>query len=190
MADDRDTVGDVAQIVRVGRIASVDRDAALCRVALGDPDSDDGEVETDDIPWGGFRAGRMTVWSPPTVGEQILLIAPGGDIGQAVAVPGLYSTDFPAPGNGAREFMRFDDGAEFGYDPDTGAADITLPDGGTLTIKAVGGVSIEGDVAIKGNVAVEGGITATEDIEAGDISLQKHKHSGVQAGGAQTGAPA
>lgn len=189
MANDRDTVGDVTQVLRLGRIVSVDLETALCRVAIGDPDSDDGEVETDDIPWGGFRAGRMTVWSPPTEGEQVMLLAPGGDIGQAVAVPGLYSTDFPAPGNGAREFMRFDDGAEFGYDPDTGAADITLPAGGTLTIIAAGGVSIEGDVAINGNVAVEGGITATEDVEAGDISLQGHKHGGVQAGGAVSDVP-
>ena len=50
----------------------------------------------------------------------------------------------------------------------------------TLTAeKAVLGVPLE----------VTGGITATEDIVAGSISLQNHKHSGVQSGSADTGAP-
>ncbi|MEW9853891.1 hypothetical protein [Novosphingobium sp. M1R2S20] len=36
---------------------------------------------------------------------------------------------------------------------------------------------------------VEGKITATEDVLVGEISLNIHRHSEVQSGCAQTGAP-
>ena len=178
---DPDVVGDVAQVLRIGRVASVDLAARTCTVAYGDPDGED--VISADIPWGGFRAGRMRVWSPPTEGEQGLLFAPGGDIAQAVFVPGMYSNAFPAPGDAARHFFTFDDGAEFGYDPDAGEADVTLPTGGKLTIVADGGVTITGDVEVTGT------ITASTDVIADGISLKNHTHPGVQAGAAHTGAP-
>lgn len=178
---DQDVVGDVAQVMRLGRCASVNLAERTCTVAYGDPDGDD--AESADIPWGGFRAGRMRVWSPPTVGEQGMLFAPGGDIAQAVFVPGLYSTEFPAPGDAAREFITFDDGAEFGYDPDSHEADVTLPGGGKLTIVAPGGVQIQGDVEVQGQ------LTASVDVIADGISLKTHTHGNVQAGAAHTGAP-
>jgi len=182
MADsDPDTVGDVAQLLRLGRVVSVDRAAATCTVSVGDPDG--GEVTTDDIPWATLRTGETIIWAPPSIGEQVILVAPGGDIAQAVALPGVYCAAFPAPDNGSREFVRFKDGAEFGYDPATGEADVSLPGGGRLVITAPGGVAIEGDVEI------EGELTATGDVRAGDISLQQHTHSGVQSGGSSTGAP-
>ena len=54
---------------------------------------------------------------------------------------------------------------------------------GTATIDAPGGMTINGDVTVNGTV------TATTDVIGGGKSLKGHKHSGVQAGGAQTGAP-
>lgn len=183
MADQPDTTGDVSQIVREGRIVSVDRAAATCTVAVGDPDGEDGETVTDDIPWMAGRAGNSIVWAPPAEGEAVLLLAPGGDIAQAVAIPGIYSTAFPAPGNGTREFIRFEDDAEFGYDPESGEADVSLPVGGKLRIVADGGVSIEGDLDVTGT------ITATEDVTASGVSLTGHTHPGVQSGGSDTGPP-
>ncbi|KAB8122203.1 hypothetical protein D3W54_15960 (plasmid) [Komagataeibacter medellinensis] len=44
-------------------------------------------------------------------------------------------------------------------------------------------------VSINANVKVTGAITATGDIKAGNISLDSHTHSGVEAGSANTGAP-
>lgn len=182
MADRPDTVGDVSQILREARVVSVDRAKATCVVAIGDPD-EDGEVETDDIPWLCARAGETIVWSPPSEGEQGLLACPDGDIAQGVFIPGIYSTAFPAPGNGPREFIRFADDAEFGYDPDSGEADVTLPSGGTLRIFADGGVTIEGDLEVTGS------ITASDDVTASGVSLTGHTHGGVQAGSSHTGAP-
>jgi phage baseplate assembly protein V len=129
------------------------------------------------------RAGETIVWSPPGEGEQGMLLCPDGDIAQGVFLAGVYSTAFPAPGNGAREFIRFADDAEFGYDPDSGEADVTLPSGGKLTIVADGGVTIEGDLEVTGS------INAGDDVTASGVSLIAHTHGGVQAGGASTGTP-
>lgn len=63
---------------------------------------------------------------------------------------------------------------------------LTAPDG--LTIDA--DVTINGDVAITGAVAVDGTLTASTDVVGGGKSLKTHKHTGVQAGAAQTGEPA
>lgn len=189
MTDQPDIVGDPSQILREGRVISVDRAARTCIVAIGDPDSDAGEVETAGIPWLCARAGETIVWSPPGEGEAVLLLCPGGDIAQGVAAPGLYSTAFPAPGNGTREFVRFGDGAEMGYDPESSEADVTLPSGGRLIIVSDGGVRIEGDVSIEGNLTVEGAIDASDDVTGSGISLVSHTHGGVQAGGSDTQAP-
>lgn len=170
-----DHVADPAQILRVGRIVSVDKDGATCTVALGDPD--DEEVETTDIQWGVIRAGRTIVWSPPSEDEQVLLFCPDGDIAQAIPVAALYSDKYAAPGNGAREFVKFEDGAEFGYDPEANHYDVTLPGGATTRIESDGGVTLVGDLTVEGDVIADG------------VSLKQHVHEGVQPGAGVTGMP-
>ena len=57
--------------------------------------------------------------------------------------------------------------------------------------------TISGHVTIRGGLSVSGGegaqvdgsISASGDITGGNISLQSHRHSGVQAGGSNTGTP-
>lgn len=188
-----DHVGDVAQVLRVGSVLSVDLAAGTCTLEIGDPDEQ--PVATTKIAWGVIRAGETVVWSPPSVGEQVLLFCPDGDIAQAIPFGALYCNAFPAPGGTLREFVRFGDGAEIGYDPEAHHYDITLPGGATMAIVATGGVTVEGDVAITGNVAIDGNTTTTGTIFAdgnvtGDgVSLKTHRHTGVQTGGGISGAP-
>jgi len=180
-----DVVGDPLQIIRVGRVASVNLAQATCTVEIGDPDA--GGFATDDIQWLAQRAGETSTWSPPSIGEQGLLICPDGDIAQAVFVPGLFSTSFPAPGASEREFTRYADEAEFGYDPESHHADITLPAGATLTIRATGGASIDvnaGGLDIDGDQRNTGMIDALKEITSQIdvwfrrvLSLRRHTHS-------------
>ena len=170
-----DHVADLSQIVRVGRIVSVDTGKKTCVVEVNDADSE--AVETTDIQWGVIRAGRTTIWSPPSEDEQVVLFCPDGDIAQAVPIGALYSDKFPAPGDGTREFVRFDDGAEFGYDPDANHYDVTLPGGATTRIESDGGVTIVGDLTVEGDVIADG------------VSLKQHAHEGVQPGAGLTGIP-
>lgn len=52
-----------------------------------------------------------------------------------------------------------------------------------------GNSSQTGSAAIQGNQAINGSIRATGDIKSGGISLQSHKHGGVETGGGSTGTP-
>src|SRR5205085_2193946 len=66
------------QLLRYGTVAEVDLGAARCRVKSG-------ELLSNWVPWFAQRAGQTRHWSPPTVGEQCLLLSPGGDTAAAVA---------------------------------------------------------------------------------------------------------
>jgi phage baseplate assembly protein gpV len=116
-------------------------------------------------------AGAWRTWSPPSVGEQVIVLSPEGDIAGAVLLRGLYSPAFPKIGADAHPRIDGPSGLS-----------IVLTENG-VTITAPGGIAITGDVSITGQ------LTASVDVVGGGKSLKGHKHSGVQAGGAQTGAP-
>lgn len=179
---------DPAAIVRVGTIAAVD-------LAFGTVEVDTGDVRTASIPFSTGRAGDTKVWSPPTVGEQVLLVCPGGDIEGAVVIGAIARDAFPLAGSTLRELIAFKDGALIAYDPEAHQLDILLPTGAKIRMVSPGGVEIEGDVSIKGDVAINGKADATGTISSDDDvfgagkSLKGHKHGGTQPGSGQTGAP-
>ena len=183
MAQSQDPEQLTGQVIQLGIIASVDHANATCTVETGD-------ITTGDLPWIAQRAGSVRSWSPPTVGEQCVILSPEGDMASAFVVLGLYSDACPPPStNPDIVHLEFADGAVIAYDQAAHALAVTLPDGGTATIDAPGGATINGDVTINGNVNVAGTVDASDDVLGGGKSLKSHKHSGVQAGGAQTGAP-
>ncbi|MGW8202631.1 phage baseplate assembly protein V [Sphingomonas bisphenolicum] len=165
------------EVLRYGTIASVDHDNATCTVESGD-------IITGELPWVAQRAGRLRTWSPPTVGEQCLLLAPEGDIACGLVIVGLYSDACPAPSSDPNVTMlAFPDGAILSYDHAAHALAAVLPTGGTVDITAAGGTTINGPLTVNGP------ITATEDVVGAGISLKDHKHGQVQAGAAESGKP-
>ena len=177
MAQSQDTEHMTGEVIQLGTIASVDHANATCTVQLGD-------METGELPWVAQRAGGTRIWSPPSVGEQCMVLCPEGDIECGLVVVGLWSDTFPAPSNSADVVhIEFPDGAVINYDHAAHTLAVTLPAGGTATIDAPGGVTFNCDVTVNGKV------TASDDVISGGISLKSHKHGGVQAGGAQTGSP-
>ncbi|MBY0559867.1 phage baseplate assembly protein V [Hyphomicrobium sp.] len=70
----------VSNIIRPARVTKVDADKYTHRVAYT-VDENGQDVETTDIKWAA-RAGKIKDWSPPTVGEQVFLISPSGDINE------------------------------------------------------------------------------------------------------------
>ena len=65
--------------IRIGTVAVVDLARGLCRVQAG-------EIQTDFVPWFVPRAGAVIEWSAPSVGEQVLLLSPGGDVSGAASI--------------------------------------------------------------------------------------------------------
>ncbi len=180
---------DPATLIRLGVIASVDLAAARCTVRCGDPEGE--EMVTPPIRWIMPRCGDTRVWSPPTVGEQVVLICPDGEIGAGLALTGIIRDTFPALGSTLEERIDFADGAQLRYDPEAHHLDAVLPEGATATVTAPGGLTINAasGVTINGDITLNGTLTASEDVIAGGISLKNHRHGGTQPGAGQTGAP-
>ncbi|HEJ7869716.1 TPA: phage baseplate assembly protein V [Serratia marcescens] len=129
------------------------------------------------------------------------------DLSDAFAIVGLQSCARKIANiSTSAAQLRTDDGAAFiELDPGSHAVTVTTP--GKLTASAQGGTEINspeivlnGNVTINGNLSQgmgDGGGTATmlgpvnvtNDVNAGGISLQTHKHGGVETGGGQTGGP-
>lgn len=177
MARTLDPEAAAGEVLRLGTIASVDPANGTCTVESGD-------LLTGDLPWIAQRAGKVRHWSPPSEGEQCLLLCPEGDLAAGMVIVGLYSDACPPPSADPDIILtQYDDGAIISYDQATHALTAILPAGGTARIEADGGISIKGDVAI------EGSLTTTGDVTAGNISLQNHPHDKVQAGNALSGKP-
>lgn len=183
MRTPEDAPTDPDGLIRFGAVASVDLAGARCTVRIDD------DAESPPLRWIEARMGKLRSWSPPSVGEQVVLLCPAGEIAAAVVLRGLVCEGFPAPDDTDIALLRFDDGAVIAYDPQAHELAVELPDGATASIIATGGIAIDGPVSINGDVTVTGTVTASEDVLAGGKSLKTHRHGGVQAGGAQTGAP-
>ena len=177
MRTPEDVPTDPDALIRYGRVTSVDPVAGFCVVEL-----DDG-VEPPPLRWAAGRMGETVVWLPPSVGEQVKVDCPGGEIAAGLVSGSVPSDANPPPATGPVPLIKFKDGAVFSYDPETHALSIQLPSGGTTVLTSDGGIDLVGPVSVTGKV------TASEDVLAGSVSLKNHKHSGVAAGSAQSGAP-
>lgn len=184
-----DIPADLSDLIRMGSVESVDLAAGTCTVRYGDPDDEDGGAETPPIRWIALRAGKTRAWSPPSIGEGAVVLAPDGQLAGAIALLGVPSDAFPLPGNTLAELVEYDDGARIGYDPENHALTAILPAGATALVEAPGGLIVRGPVTIEGDVTLTGRMDASDDVTANGVSLKTHKHGDVQAGTAQTGEP-
>lgn len=148
------------------------------------------------------------------MGEQVLLLAVGGELDTAFVLPGIFSDDYPAPSASADAFhITFPDGAVIEYEPETGAltvsgiktADITASDSiavtvPVVTVKAETRITLDTPEVVctnkltTGTLEVKQGGKMSGDIEhsGGSFSsngkvLHTHKHPGDSGG--QTGEP-
>ncbi|WP_163372873.1 phage baseplate assembly protein V [Endozoicomonas acroporae] len=171
----------VAGLINVGRVADLDEQAARVRVEFG-------EILTDWLPWLTTRAGFDRSWWAPEVGEQVLILAPSGELAQAVVLPAIYRDSHPAPVHSADlALLVFSDGTTIQYDRGKHALTAHLPAGGTTTLTSPGKVTINaaGGVVINGNVTVNGNISASGDVADGTRSMRGdrgiyngHNHTG------------
>lgn len=193
-SSDEDTDRKIGDIARVGRVESVDLAAGKAVVSFGDQ-------LTPPIDWL-MSVGDTTVWVPPTVGEQVIVLAPEGDSEQAVIVGGLPSSDFAPLFLGLKNAIRFADGTRVSCNPTTnrldieavGTVNLLAPDGLNITgdTTIIGKLNVKGDATldakleVAGNIHTPGTITGDTDVVANGKSGKGHKHP---AGSPLTGAP-
>jgi len=152
-ADLSDLTRLLQNLIRLGTIAEVN--GAKARVQLGP------NLTTEWLKWATRRAGSTRTWSVPTVGEQVIVFSPGGDLTRGIIVPALYSQAFDAPETSDTiHATHYPDGAVVQYDHAAHALKAVLP-GGTATITADEVTSnapstiCTGDLTVMGNLLVE-----------------------------------
>lgn len=193
-------------LIRIGIVTKVDTDKALCRVETGG-------ITTDWLHWLTSRAGRSRTWWAPSVGEQVLVLAIGGELDTAFVLPGIYSDDHPAPSASADALhVSFPDGAVIEYEPETGALTVsgiktasvtasesvvvTVP---VVTVKASQKITLDTPEVVctnkltTGTLEVKKGGKMSGNIEhsggtfkSNGVQVDKHKHGGVERGGSLT----
>lgn len=194
-------------MIRTGVIVEIDLDEGRCRVQTGG-------IITDWLQWLTTRAGSSRTWWAPSVGEQVLLLAVGGELDTAFVLPGIFSDDHPAPSVSTDAFhIVFPDGAVIEYEPETGAlavsgiktADVTASDSivvtvPVVTVKAETRITLDTPEVVCTNKLTTAELEVTKggkmsgDIEhtGGKLSsngkvLHLHKHPGDSGG--ETGSP-
>lgn len=189
-------------IIRIGTIHSVDLSAARVRVTIG-------KLTTEWLPWLAHRAGTTRQWSAPTVGEQVAVFSPSGDLAAGVVLTGMYSTENPAPSDADDEHVTvYPDGARIAYNHTTGALTATGIQTGTIEAQVkvtidtpethiTGKLTVDDLLTYGNGLAGNGGannnfITGdfthiTGDLSSNGVVLHTHTHPGDSGG--TTGAP-
>lgn len=174
----------ISNLIRTGTITEVDADKWLCRVKTGD-------LETNWLNWLTLRAGKSRTWWKPSVGEQVLILAVGGELTTAFVLPGIYSDACPPPSSSEDAMVTaFPDGGLIEYEPETGrylvkaGASIVFDAPESIAIKTAL-LDIKADqTVIKGEVTQSGGAMSSNGVVVDD-----HAHTGVIKGGDNTGGP-
>lgn len=87
----------ISRQMRFGTIAEVDPAKGQARMLLSDPGG--GEPFLGPFrPWAEL-AGATRTWRPPSVGQQMLVVSPGGDLAQSLLLPATFSDHVQAPSN-------------------------------------------------------------------------------------------
>ena len=201
----------IQNLIRLGTIAQVARGRARVRLSP--------KLTTTWLRWVTPRAGDARTWWAPSVGEQVTVLSPGGNLAAGVIVPSIYSDAYPAPtDNSALHTTHYPDGAVVQYDHAAHALTANLP-GGTATVTAVHVTIDAPDTTCTGNLHVahnlvvdgmsslnagmavlpgaEGGaaahimgtLEASDDVVSGPISLRGHAHEKVKRGEDTSGGP-
>ncbi|MGY2231590.1 phage baseplate assembly protein V [Pseudomonas tolaasii] len=176
-------------LIRFGVIAAVQMEPPRVQVKTG-------SLTTAWLPWLTLRAGSDREWDPPTIGEQVILFSPSGQLANGVVVTGVFSDHIPANGNRTGLHRRtYADGAVIEYDSVAHHLSAILPDSGTTSLVSKGGINIvgpinhQGDYNQTGNQNVVGRVDVSQDVVAAGISLVNHLTRGVKAGNDNSGKP-
>ena len=176
-------------LIRIGIVAEVDHAARRVRV-------DSGGLQTDWLKWCAGRAGATRTWSPPTVGEQVMILSPSGELANGIVMPSIYSDSLDTPSDDSNlHIAEFPDGARITYNHATGA--LTASGIQTATIQAEQRVTIDcpatritGTLEVDELVIAHAGVTNDGGvIQSHGIVLDSHRHSGVQPSNGNSGGP-
>lgn len=198
----------INNLIRVGIVIAVDAKNG-CRIQTGD-------LETDWLPWITLRAGATRTMNAPSIGEQVIILAIGGELTTAFVLTGIFSDEHPEPTESlTADHRTYSDGAVIEYEPTTGkliatgiktalikASDFITATAPTVTVNASEQILFDTPSVICTNNlttatlnVLQGGEMAGDfnhnggAITSNGITLHDHKHGGVRSGGDTSGGP-
>ncbi|MCW2319187.1 hypothetical protein M2322_004756 [Rhodoblastus acidophilus] len=157
----------VERMFRVGKVTDVDPAKQLYRQEIGlDPDG-----QPVKSPWIRYSqiAGARKSHSPPSKGQQMLMISPDGEFRTALGVPHGWSDENPAPSDK-------DEDVEV-------RGDVKITNDGKSITKVIKGVTY---VFSASGLDVKGGKITHDGKDIGS----DHTHEGVEPGAGKSGPPA
>jgi phage baseplate assembly protein gpV len=153
---------------RWGTVSSVNPAAMQVRVMI-QPEG----VESGWLPMVALATGSVTVWAPPTLGQQVFMVPDCGSVDDYVVVGlGFSGTARPpktatAVGGGASVVQP---------------GEFCAVSGGTVLRVSAGGVFIKGNLVVDGDVSDKHG-----SLDRLRGNYDAHKHTGVTPGGGTSG---
>ncbi|KAA5603029.1 phage baseplate assembly protein V [Roseospira marina] len=128
----------VANVVRFGVVSAADYARARVRVTAG-------AITTGWLPFVTARAHDHVTWCPPEVGEQVVVVAPTGDLAQGVVIGAVYRDAYPAPeSRPTLDRTVYADGSTVAYDREAHAFTLDVVAAGSIRLR-VGPSSLEID---------------------------------------------
>lgn len=129
-----DAANRLANLIRFGLIAEIDLTATPARARIEIED----DWVSDWLPVFQVHAGRVSSWSAPVKGEQVVILSPSGEMAAGAALRGLNFDGRPAPSDEDRKTIlaSWEDGAADTYDEAAKTRTITVPAGGKLRLVA------------------------------------------------------
>lgn len=124
----------IGAMVNIGTVTAIDIGTGRARVRLGD-------LDTAMIPVMQLRSGAIRITWMPSVGEQVSVLAPSGDMARAFIMGSL-----PISGNAVA--------------PSAGEPTMDLGGG---TLRLIGNLFVDGDVTVTGDVIAQG-ISLTQHV--------------------------
>lgn len=173
-----ETYRKLAAMIRFGVIADVDLANARVTCTVGG-------LTTDWLPWHAGRAGTTRRWSAPTVGEQVIVFAPGGETSLGFVMPGFYQDAHAAPSNSADvDMTQYPDGTTVQYDSASNTLTVNVSGNGNVvvnckvaTVKADTSVTLDTpmvhathNMQVDGNLGVTGSMAVQGEGAAGAVS--------------------
>ena len=126
----------ISNLALMGQVVALDAARARVRVQAG-------PITTGWLPFATMRAGHDRSWHPPEPGEQVLLVAPGGDLNQGVVVGSIYRAVHPAPADSANiSRTQWQDGAVMEYERAQHHWRLSVPASGKIVLE-IGATTFE-----------------------------------------------
>ena len=126
-----DNANRIAGATRHGVVEQIDHSGNRVRIRTG-------QMLTDWLPMSHGRAGATRDWDPLTIGEQVTLQCPSGDLSQARLLPSLNSDNAQPPAGYSKDntIREYPDGARWEHNHATSESRLTVPAGGSIVLTA------------------------------------------------------